>query len=306
MSMFARIALRAALALLTILAVPIWVLAEETPSVDSPEAFQAACDQAMPDLLQGKLPGIFEKIAPKGTVEELSRELRRGFEPYRSIYGTATDAIYIGTIKRGTMLRQFVYLCRYEHTPIVWRFTASEYKGRWLLTGGQFQPNFAGLLEQAPADAPEKDAGYAQLADKFVGALVHGRSEAFDTLKANLLQHDDMTLERARREAEEIAMRIVLDGGSTKFEAIESKNIGGILAGRCYLVACERGRTAINVMLYRPGKDWKILGFFYRPVNGGDEMLAGAPLEPPSSAAASQTARKPDAEAASHGKPKLR
>ena len=51
-----ELALKMAIAFWCVCACPIWTLADDEHSVQSPNAFQLICDQAMPALLQGKPP----------------------------------------------------------------------------------------------------------------------------------------------------------------------------------------------------------------------------------------------------------
>jgi hypothetical protein len=117
-----------------------------------------------------------------------------------------------------------------------------------------------------------------------------------ETLKANAVQHDPTSLESYRRGAEQAMALVLIDGGAVKCCAVESQSVGGVLALRSYLVQCERGTIRLNLVLYRPGDDWKVFGFRFDPVTNADDAFAGAPLEAGAALAVPHTARTPKAE----------
>jgi hypothetical protein len=280
-----------ALALTMLLAMPSLGLADMDRSVESPEAFQAICDKAMPDLLQGKVPDALRKVTPDARVDAMGADLRTKLEPLRAAYGAPVDWVCAGARKRGDMLCQFVYLCRHDQGVVVWRLSAVEVKGRWCLADCHFDSNLAGLLSQAPAAAPDNDSPYARLGDKMADLIVHSRSEAVETMKANSVLHDSAVSETIRRGVEQAMALVLIDGGVVKCGAVDTQSVGGVLALRSYCVQCERGTIQMSFIFYRPGDDWKVLGCLFRPVTSADDLFAGAPLEGAEALAASHTAR---------------
>jgi hypothetical protein len=266
-------------------------LAEEERSVESPETFHAVCDKAMPDLLQGKTPEALRKVASDEIIDKIRSEVLTKIEPFRGNFGAPVDWIYTGVRKRGDMLRQFVYLCRYDQCVMVWRLTAEEAKGRWYLGSYQCDLNLLGILSQAPASAPDNDSPYARLGDKIADSLAHCRSEAVETLKANCVQHDSASFESYRSGAEQAMASIIVDGGVVKCGAVETRSVGGVLALRSYLVRCNRGAFGLAFVFYRPGDDWKVFALRFAPISNADDAFAGAPLELSPPLAAPHTAR---------------
>ena len=247
----------------------------------------------MPDLLQWKTPEALRKVTPDSRVDAMGPDLRTKLEPLRAEYGAPIDWIYAGIRRRGNMLCQFVYLCRYNQGVVVWRLTAAEANGRWCLAECYFDSNLEGLLSQAPASALDKDSPSARLGDKIADSLAHCRSEAVETLKAGYVLHDSAVLESVRRGAEEAMALVLIDDGVVKCGAVETRKVGGVLALRTYYVQCNRGAIRLIFVFYRPDDDWKVFGFWFKPVTNADDVFAGAPLEagtastaPPSSRAA--------------------
>jgi len=280
---------RIALALLVFAALAKTALAADDRSVESAEALQAILDKAMPELLKGKAPDVFRKIVPDGQVDDFSRRLQSQFKPLQEKLGSPIDWMCVGVRKRGNTFREYVYVCRYDYYPVVWRMTAAEDKGRWRFMGGHFDSDYSALLAQAATDAASENSDYAQLADKVGDALAHGRGNAIDIMKANLLVSDsEKDPEKLRNSVEEVMARVVLAGGVAKFELGASKNVAGVIAERSYLVKCERSLLRLHFLMYRPGKEWKLLGFQYRVITNADEMFGNAPLEPISPAAPSK------------------
>jgi hypothetical protein len=272
-----------------------WGFAEEGRYVESPEAFRAVCDKAMPDLLQGKTSEVLRKVAPDGMVDAIDSELRTKFEPFRALCGTPVDWVYAGVRKRGETLRQFVYVCRYDQYPMVWRLTAKETKGQWSLLTYQFDSNLARVLSEGSSNVPHSDAPYVGLGDKIVDSVVHGRSDAVETIKANAVQQDAASLESYRRGVEQVMAAVLINGSVVKCEAVETASVGGVLALRSYVVQYARGTMKINFMFYRPGDTWKVLGWRFFSVGNADDLFAGAPLESSPPPAAQHTARAPQA-----------
>jgi hypothetical protein len=287
--------LRIAFVALALFVVPQLGRTEEQRSAESPETLRAICDKAMPDLLQWKAPDALRKVAPDAAVDAIRSELRTKLESLRAQCGAPIDWIYAGIRKRGSMHCQFVYLCRHEQSVIVWRLTAIEVKGRWFLIGCHYDSDLAGILSQAPLPAPDNDSPYARLGDKIVDLLVHTRSEAVKTLKANAVQHDPASLESLRRGAEQVMAMVLVDGGVSKHGVVETRSVGGVLALRSYLVQCERGTIRLSFLFYRPGEDWKVFGCHFQPVSNADDLFAGAPLEA-AAVAVPHTARTTKAE----------
>jgi hypothetical protein len=181
-----------------------------------------------------------------------------------------------------------------------------EVKGRWCLVGCQFDLNLLGILSQAPATAPDNDSPYTRLGDKLVDSLVHSRSEAVETLKTNYVLRDSASLDSLRRGAEQAMALVLIDGGVVKCSAVETQSVGGVLALRTYFVQCSRGAIQIDLLFYRPGDDWTIFGFLFKPVTSIADMFASAPLELSSPSAAPHTALAPKAERSEAAKPQPR
>jgi hypothetical protein len=272
-----EVAMKTMLAFWALAACPVWSLAEDEHSVETPEAFQAVCDQAMPALLQGKLPDVLSKVASEQDVKDFADRFRKQFEPVRADLGEPLGSSYVGVRKRGATLRQYVYLCRYSETVVVWRLTAVRNEGRWSLAGCTFDQQLSLLFLQTAPEAADAESGGEKLADKIVDALVRGRSEALDLLKAGSLSNASSN--GMRREAEQAIASIVLAGGSLTNENVDTKSAGGVLTDRSYLVRCKRGAMCIQILLYRPNSDWKVLGLHFHPASSLEDLLGGAPLE---------------------------
>jgi hypothetical protein len=267
-------------------------MAAEDRSVASPEAVQAIIDKAMPDFVKGNASDVLRQIASDDHVNELAQKLQSEFKPLQAKLGRAVDWMYVGVRSRGNMFRQYVYVCRYDYAMIVWRITAAEERGVWRLAGAHFDANYQAILAQAVAGAPSDDADNVQRVDKIADAVTHGRGNAIDMLKANLLVADsDNNPDQLRRSVEQVMTLIVLGGGVVKCEFVGSKTVAGVLAERSYLVRCERSLLKFDFLSYRPNKDWKLLGFNYHLVGSEDEVFGSAPLEPKPLAASHQTAR---------------
>jgi hypothetical protein len=280
---------RVALLVLAFVASARLAMAAEDRSVKSPEALKAILDQAMPDLLKGNAPDAFRKIASDEIVDELAHKLPLQYKPHQTKFGSPLDWKYVGMRKRGDTFRQFVYVCRCDYGIIVWRITATEDKGRWLLMGATFDSNYIAILAQAAAGAESNDRDYARPADDVADALAHGRGNAIDLVKANLLAPESKSNPgELRHSIDRVMELIVLGGGIVKSELVQSKNVAGVVAERCYLVRYERSLLKFTILLYRPGKEWKLLGFDYRRVGNVDDMFDTALLEPATPAAASE------------------
>ena len=280
---------RVALVVLAFVASAGLTAAAEERSVESPEALKAILDQAMPELLKGNVPDVLKKITPDEYIEGLSRELHSTFNPYEAKVGSPIDWVYVGMRKRGDMFRQYVYVCRRDYGTVIWRFTAAEDTGQWRLFGAQHDSNCVAILAHSVVDTASKDTDHARLADDVVAALAHGRGNAIDLLKASLLIRDPEKDPALRNTVEKLMAMIARGGGVEKLELVESRNVAGVIAGRCYLVRYERVLLRFRFLLYRPGKEWKLLDFDYHTVGNGEDVFGSAPLEPSLPAAASDS-----------------
>ena len=88
---------KVAFAMVTLAAMSRLGLAEEERYAESPEAFRAICDKAMPDLLQGKTPEALRKVAPDATVDLLRSE---SSDPIRAAPRRLWGAYRLGLCRR--------------------------------------------------------------------------------------------------------------------------------------------------------------------------------------------------------------
>lgn len=242
-------------------------LAEEVAPKPA-NSVQQVCDEAMPDLLQGKEKG-FETLKKAAADPRMNMPLdneaykfRRDYADYREKLGEPIAWKYLGVKKVGTVIREYVYVCQNSKMPLFWYFGAYELDGQWHLTSFKWDNQIQRLLDTIPADGSSKDPACAKLCEEILDPLIHGKGEAADAFIRHLVDQSPATVAFFDRAIKELSSDSSKNGRVVKCELVHAKEIGG-LAGECfYAVQWERGLRLFRFYLYRSEKDWKVEGFW--------------------------------------------
>ena len=272
------------------------VRADDASAKSPPDAFRQMCEKAMPDLLQGNPKG-FEALKPacsspqaEAFLKDVAYTFRTVFQRNRDDFGRPVDWKYLGAKRIGPGFRHDFYACRYSRRLYLWDFGAYEKDGRWSLVGLHGNTDAANLLDDLPADASKKDPACLKLCEEVLVPLVHAKGEAIDAIKRNVAEQDAAMLANLGEIRHACFADVSANGHLVKWDFAQARDLGGWLAEYCYTVEFDRGVRFARFVLYRPAKDWKLIGFSF---NGDyDAMLAKTALELDASVSpASQTAR---------------
>jgi hypothetical protein len=271
---------RLALGAMVILACAPPARAEE-PSVEPVEPFREICDQAMAELAVGNGRGldVFDRVvAPErfSALSDLKTHIRRHYEVHSSDWGEPIGWEYLGSKRVGDFFTQFLYAVRYDKGPVVWRFLAVQRDGSWSLSGCQFDGDCESALAGAGWSRTDEDNARTQLTAAIVSRIAENSREGFELL----LRH--FTIRNAQAElANERLAAIYADstrtaGKAVHCELVAARSAGGVLAQHRYLIQFESGHTFLDLVLYRPDQEWKVIGCVFK---GDQDVLGAAPLD---------------------------
>ena len=281
---------RMLLSTVVVCVVPGFALAIEKPSVDSPEAFKACCDEAMPDLLAGNVRAAeaFRKVAPEAKLASFGYEFRRQIERGDGERGEAIDWKYLGEKRLGSTLRQYLYVARYSVLPLIWRFTAVEEEGKWMLEGITWNSKTESLLSAAPTG--EEDAACGKICSTIAWSLGQGKPETRELVRANFLKAGPQFMDRL----DEVVVKVLAKAEQSRFlkaEHVASRLIGDVLCESSYLVQFDNGWFIARFELYRAQDPWRLKGMQIE--TDTSEVLERMAISTPSDSAV-RTARATD------------
>ena len=272
----------------------------------TPGEFKRVCDKAMPDLLDCDARG-FETMATTAApalrlrfAGEFIPQFRAGSAArLAELVGKPIDWKFLGRKKIGGAFRQYMYLCRYDRGPVVWGFRTQEKQGKWLLDRFIFEQNSQKIFDLlSPGSETENAAACPPLCGEIANLLAHGKTEACDVIKKNLVYFGPAHAQDA--DADLMVGRLLSASygqNLEKCELIGSEDIGGVLGRYTYLIQWDKLYIVVHFNVYRPGEDWKLVGFTCE--DNPDAILSKVALESRKPSASPQVGQAPKKEAES-------
>lgn len=261
----------------------------------SPDAFRQLCEKAMPELLQGHgdALNVFRKYTEpesRGTWDNWAWQFQHEFTARRTDLGDAVDWRFVGTKKVGSMWREYVYACRYAKLPIVWAFRTNEINGLWTPRGLHCNIGARGDLNAHTVE-PLDDPACREFCQKIAHQSAEGRIDAAGLLRFTTDADDPQYAAAWARAADDLKKWGSASGRLLKCELVDVESVGGIVGTCTFAVQWERSTSFLRCQVYRPGKDWKLLGIWFYQDN--DAALAKAGIECDATAVPHAVAHKP-------------